>query len=89
MGSVGIDDSHALSDEDLEALQTLLGGFQKCVVSSFVFNWLEILRRFSPYCMVALHNCWQIQQPGFAVTIDVGNNSMLSYANPTLVPLEF
>lgn len=37
MDAVCIDEIHSLSDVDLEALQTLLSGFQKCVVSYFFF----------------------------------------------------
>lgn len=36
--SMGLDESNRLSNEDLEALQSLQNGFQKCVVSKSAFG---------------------------------------------------
>ena len=35
---MGLDESNRLSNEDLEALQSLQNGFQKCVVSTFALE---------------------------------------------------
>lgn len=35
---MGLDESNRLSNEDLEALQSLQNGFQKCVVSTFALQ---------------------------------------------------